>query len=79
MVCLVCNGPSTQADAGDYYQERTCEKCGRYRATGSALALLKKHGWCFNVELTRTWIEEHQNCGTIPTIDSNQAARLIDV
>lgn len=78
MTCLICNGPAAQSHAGDYYQERTCPKCGRYRVTGSALALLEKHGWRFDLELTRKWLEEHQGCVTMPVIDSQQAVRLID-
>jgi translation initiation factor 2 beta subunit (eIF-2beta)/eIF-5 len=79
MSCLVCNEPSTQAEAGDSYQERTCLKCGRYRVTGSVLEMLKKHGWRFDVELTRQWLKKHQSCGTIATIDARHAGNLIEV
>jgi len=79
MTCLICDEPADEVDAGGDYQERACPKCGHYRVTGTALVLMRKHSWCFDVELTREWIEQHQGSGTIPTIDSNQAPRLIDV
>jgi hypothetical protein len=79
MSCLICGEPALAIDADDDYLERTCPKCGRYQITGAALVLMKAHGWYFNVELTHKWIEEHQGTGTIPTIDSHQAPRLVDV
>jgi hypothetical protein len=79
MTCLVCYEPAAIVDAGVDYQERICPKCGYYRITGAALVLMKAHKWHFDVELTRKWFSEHQGTGAIPIIDSNQAARLIDV
>jgi predicted RNA-binding Zn-ribbon protein involved in translation (DUF1610 family) len=77
MTCLICDEPAVVIDANDYYLERYCPKCGRYRITGAALVSMKAQR--YDVELTRKWIAEHQGSGTIPTIDSNQAARLINV
>ena len=79
MSCLICGEPALSIDADDDFLERTCLKCGHYRITGAALVLMKAHGWRFDVELTRKWIAEHQGFGTIPAIDSHQAALLIDV
>ena len=79
MSCLICGEPSVAIDANDYCLERYCPKCGHYRITGAALMLMKAHSWHFDVELTRKWIAEYQGSGTIPIIDSHQAARLIDV
>jgi hypothetical protein len=79
MSCLICDEPAAVIDAGGDYQERAWPKCGHYRVTGTALVLMHGHGWRFDVELTRKWIEQQQGSGTIPSIDSNQAPRLIDV
>lgn len=79
MSCLICKEPAAIFDAGGDYQERVCPKCGNYRITGTALVLMHAHDWRFDVELARKWIAEHQSPGAIPTIDSHQAARLIDV
>ncbi|MGF6127204.1 hypothetical protein QF019_002413 [Pseudomonas frederiksbergensis] len=79
MSCLICDEPAAIFDAGGDDQERACPKCGHYRITGTALVLMHAQGWRFDLELARKWIGEHQGSGTIPTIDSHQAARLIDV
>lgn len=79
MSCLICYEPAAVLDAGGDYQERVCPKCGCYRVTGTALLLMHAHDLRFDVELTRRWIADHQGSGAIPTIDSNQAPRLIDV
>jgi hypothetical protein len=79
MNCLICGDPATEIDSDGDYQERACARCGHYRISGTALVLMKAHGWHFDVELTRKWITEHQGTGIIPTIDPNHAARLIDV
>ena len=78
MICLICDGPAEGVDAGGDYQERTCPKCGHYRITGTAIALLETHGWRFDVELSRMWLAHQQASGFIPTIDSQQVSRLID-
>lgn len=70
--------PAKVIDADDYL-ERVCPNCGHYRITSAALVQIKAHGWRFQMALTRKWIAEHQGSGTIPTIDSHQAARLIVV
>ena len=79
MTCLICNKSAVAVDADDDYLERACPKCGHYRITGAALVLMKAHSWHFDVELARKWIAEHQGSGVMPTMDSHQAARLIDV
>jgi hypothetical protein len=77
MTCLICDEPAAEVDAGADYQERACPKCGHYRVTGTALALLKTHGLRFDVELSRVWLAHQRGFGFIPTIDSQQASRLI--
>jgi hypothetical protein len=79
MTCLICGEPAAVVETGGDYLERACAKCGHYRITGTALALMKTHGWLFDVDLARQWITEHQGSGVIPTIDSHLAGRLIDV
>jgi len=79
MKCLICGEPTSGVDTEGDHEERVCPACGHYRISGSALVLMKAHGWHFDVELTRKWITEHQATGIIPTIDSHQAGRLIDV
>ena len=79
MTCLICDGQAAVVEPDGDYEERACPECGHYRVTGTALVLLKAHSWRFDLELTRKWIADHQSSGVIPTIDSAQAARLIDV
>ncbi|CAI8791495.1 TFIIB-like protein [Pseudomonas jessenii] len=79
MKCLICGDSAASADTGADYVERDCPECGRYRITGTALALMKAHGWRFDVDLTRKWIAEHQGTGSIPTVDSHPTGCLIDV
>ena len=78
MTCLICGEPAVSVNADDYL-ERVCLKCGQYRVTGAALVLMKTYNWRFDLELVRRWISESQEAGLIPTIDSHQAACLIDV
>lgn len=79
MTCLICNDPAVAIDVDADYLERVCQKCGHYRITAAALVLIKAHRWRFDVALTRKWIADQQASGMIPTIDSHQVARLIDV
>ncbi|WCM53567.1 hypothetical protein OH720_11325 [Pseudomonas sp. WJP1] len=79
MTCLICNDPAVAIDVDADYLERVCQKCGHYRITAAALVLIKAHGWRFDVALTRKWLADQQGSGMIPTIDSHQVARLIDV
>ncbi|MGH8345473.1 MAG: hypothetical protein ACRES5_02745 [Pseudomonas sp.] len=78
MTCLICNEPAVSIDADDYL-ERTCPDCGHYRINSAALVLMKTHGWHFDAELARKWIAEQQSSEMIPTIDSHQVPRLIDI
>jgi DNA-directed RNA polymerase subunit RPC12/RpoP len=77
MTCLICGESAAVVETDGEYEERTCPSCGH--CTGAALVLMKTHGWYFDIELTRRWITEHQRIEFIPTIDSRQAVRLIDV
>ncbi|MDR6927117.1 hypothetical protein [Pseudomonas sp. BE134] len=79
MKCLICGEPALGVKSEGDYQERACPKCGRYRISTPALKLMKAHGWRFDVELARRWLAQQQGSEAIPTIDSNQAGRLIDV
>lgn len=79
MTCMICDEPVTAVDVVDGCLELVCSKCGHYRFTGSAIAFMDKNGWRFDVELSRRWLSQQQGSGTIPTIDSSQAARLIGV
>jgi DNA-directed RNA polymerase subunit RPC12/RpoP len=78
MICEICGGLAVRVDAGSKYEERACPQCGHYRITGKVLVLMKAHDWRFDVDLTQRWIAA-QGVGIIPTIDSHQAGRLIDV
>jgi len=78
MNCLICGALAVRVDAGSKYEERACPECGHYRITCKVLELMKAHQWHFDVGLTQRWIAE-KGIGTIPTIDSHQAGRLIDV
>jgi hypothetical protein len=79
MKCLICGEPAPGVDMEGGDKDRACPKCGQYRISDAALVLMKTYGWHFDVELTRTWFAQHQGSGTIPTIDRNEAALLIDV
>lgn len=79
MTCLICGETAAVFETDGEYEERICPSCGHCRITGAALVLMKTHGRYFDIELTRKWITEHQGIGFIPTIDSRQAVRLIDV
>ncbi|POZ99554.1 hypothetical protein C4E44_34405 [Pseudomonas sp. MWU12-2312b] len=79
MTCLICGEPATVIDTDGDYDERACPSCGHYRITDTALILMDAHDWNFDVDLARKWISEHQSTRFIPTIDSHQAGRLIDV
>lgn len=76
MTCFICNEPATETDIGDDYKEKVCPNCGHYRVTGSALLLMKTHGWSFDMELARIWIAHQKINGFVPTIDSFQASCL---
>ena len=77
MGCLICDGADVVVNRGEYYQERTCPKCGHYKITGSALQLLNKHDWRLDMDLVHHWIEVHRSTGVTPTINSYQVSRLI--
>jgi predicted RNA-binding Zn-ribbon protein involved in translation (DUF1610 family) len=79
MPCLICGETAAVVETGGAFEEIACPNCGHYRITGTALALMENHRWRFDAELTRQWVAEHQGSGFIPTIDSHQAGRLIDV
>lgn len=79
MKCFICYEPAAKIESDGDYEESACPKCGHYRVTGTALALMKTHEWRFDVELARKWVVERQSFGAMPVIDSHQAALLIDV
>ncbi|NCE83484.1 hypothetical protein DK870_03600 [Pseudomonas sp. Q1] len=79
MTCFICGEKALATDVGEDYEERVCQKCGHYRITSAALILLKSRDWSFDEELARTWLEQQKRRGFIPTIDDQQASRLIRV
>lgn len=80
MPCLICGEAALiVAVDGQSYKEGSCQKCGHYRITHTALTLLRAKKWCFDVNVVRKWIKEHQRSGFIPIIDSDQVVRLITI
>lgn len=77
MECLICNEPVSDIDTGGDFVEITCPKCGHYRVTRTALALMEAHDWHFNLEQTREWIVSQQSAESVPTIDSQLVSVLI--
>ncbi len=76
MSCYICGNsvaPVVQSDS----EEIPCPDCGRYRITGTAIELFKRHNWKFDIYLVRRWIADQQGSGTIPVIDSSMAAKLM--
>jgi transcription elongation factor Elf1 len=53
MTCLICGEPAAVVDTDGDYEERACSNCGHYRVMGTALVLMKAHGWYFDEVLTR--------------------------
>lgn len=78
MSCYICGinvAPIVLPDV----QEITCPNCGRYRISGTAIELLERHPWKFDIYLARRWIADQQGDGTVPLIDSDIVTRLVYV
>lgn len=76
MNCYIC-GKDVEVIKLPDSEEIPCPDCSRYRISGTAIALFKRHNWRFNMELARRWIESQQGSGTVPLIDSSRAAILL--
>lgn len=78
MSCFIC-GNDVEPVVLDDSEEYACAGCGHYRISGTAIELYKRHNWTVDVYLARRWIADQQGSRTIPLIDSNMAARLVQV
>ncbi|AYF87437.1 hypothetical protein D6Z43_09840 [Pseudomonas sp. DY-1] len=77
MKCFICGSEASQGASTGDYEWLACPACGEYKVTRSALELLSKNGWSFNVDESRRWIASYQGTGEIAVITADRAARLI--
>jgi predicted RNA-binding Zn-ribbon protein involved in translation (DUF1610 family) len=76
MECRICRTETNEILPTGDFEEYACPKCGPYKITGSAVAVLEKHGYRLDVDLCREWLAQ-QGPQAVPVIDSDLAMRLI--
>lgn len=77
MECFICQTEATRIDPTGDHQRLACPGCGEYKISNTALDLMKKNGFKFNVQITREWLKSHLGTGAIPLINDGVAAKLI--
>ncbi|AOE86124.1 hypothetical protein THL1_3576 [Pseudomonas sp. TCU-HL1] len=77
MKCFICGAEASPGASTGDYEWVACPDCGEYKVTRSALELLSKNGWSFNVGEARKWIASFQRSGETAVITADRAARLI--
>lgn len=70
MTCVICGAEAPVINGVDH-QQADCQSCGRYRVSGTAMAMMNANGWNFDVEKTRRWLGENQDESGVPVINSD--------
>ncbi|EFW80216.1 hypothetical protein ALP26_103932 [Pseudomonas savastanoi pv. glycinea] len=76
MSCLICAGDAETIKCQAEWEERVCQRCGRYRMSQALILTLMDEGQIFDTIKIRRWLGLQRSTVAVLTIDVRQAALL---